>query len=155
MAVTLKIPYLCLIFAGTLLLLSGCAEPPDAEQVIRQHMKNIEQAAENKQSGDILDYLADDFLGNNQFRKANIKGMLLLHFRRNKNIHILLHDVGIEVVADRATVKCQVILAGRDEKIIPERARILEIVSQWQRRDGDWQVISASWEDPYYQYLNQ
>jgi hypothetical protein len=153
--VTLKNPPLYLIFAGILLFLAGCAEPPDEEQVLRQHMKKIEQAAERKLSGDILAYLAEDFLGNDQFRKANIKGMLFVHFRRNKNVHVFLHDVGIEVLADKAMVKCQVILAGREENIMPERARILEITSQWQKRDGDWQVVSASWKDPYYEYLNQ
>lgn len=155
MVVTQIIRSLYLLTAGFFLILGGCAEPPDEEQVIRQHMKKIEQAAENKTSGDILDYLAEDFLGNNQFRKANIKGMLFLHFQRNRNVHVFLHDVAIEVVADRATVKCQVILAGRDEKIMPERARILDITSQWQKRGADWQVISASWKDPYYDYLNK
>lgn len=151
MAITLKYT-LIILFIINGLLIYGCSEPPDDEQLLQQALKKMEKAAESKVSTDILDYLAEDFMGNQQFRKANIKGMLFLHFRRHKNVHIFLHDVEIQLRGQQATVHCQVILAGRGEKIMPEQARILEIESIWQKRDGDWRVVSASWKDPYYQY---
>jgi len=151
MVITVK-HILIILFLINGLTTLGCSKPPDDEQLVHQALKKMEKAAEAKVSTDILDYLAEDFMGNQQFRKANIKGMLFLHFRRHKNVHVFLHDVEIQMRGQEAMVHCQVILAGRGEKIMPEQARILEIESVWQKRDADWRVVSASWKDPYYQY---
>lgn len=132
------------------LLLWNCSKPPDDEQLIRQSMQAIQTAAEAKAIGEILEYLADDFIGNRQLRKANIRGMLLLHFRQNQNVHAFLHSVEVTVNGNKADVTCQVILAGRGEEIIPERARVLDIQSKWEKRNDRWQIVEASWQDPYY-----
>ena len=111
----------------------------------------MEKAAEAKAIRPILAFLADDFLGNKVYRKANIGGMLLLHFRQNQHIHVYVHIVKIEVKGETAKLQCQVVLAGRDEKIIPKQARILVIDSDWQKRDGEWKVVRASWQDSFIQ----
>jgi ketosteroid isomerase-like protein len=132
-------------------LLAGCSELASDETRLRQAIADMEKAAEAKQIRPILAYLADDFLGNKVYRKANIGGMLLLHFRQNQHIHVYLHIVELKIKADQAQIQCQVVLAGRDEKIVPERARILVIDSDWQKRDGEWQVVKAHWKDPFIQ----
>ena len=150
MGVSIIVPLLTMIFLSNVLFL-GCSKPADDEQLIRESIKVMVKAAEIKSSGDILSYLAEDFMGNRQFRKTNIKGMLFVHFRRHKNVHVFLHNTAIEVAGLSAQVNCQVILAGRGEELLPEQARVLEINSRWQKLDGKWLVVSASWKDPYYQ----
>ena len=132
-------------------VLPGCSEPPSDDTRLRQAIAAMEKAAEAKAIRPILAFLADDFLGNKVYRKANIGGMLLLHFRQNQHIHVYVHIVKIEVKGETAKLQCQVVLAGRDEKIIPKQARILVIDSDWQKRDGEWKVVRASWQDSFIQ----
>jgi hypothetical protein len=130
-----------------LVLASGCNRQSSDEQRLRQAVAAMQTAAEARELRPILDYLAEDFQGNGRYRKANIGGMLLLQFRQNRHVHIYLRITGLRVTGDRATIRCRAILAGRDEKIVPERARVLEINSEWQRRDGEWRVHKATWDD--------
>jgi hypothetical protein len=132
-------------------LLAGCSEPPSDEALLRLAIAQMEKSAEAKEIRPILAFLADDFLGNKRYRKANIGAMLLLHFRQNQHIHVYLHIVELGIQGDQAKIQCQVVLAGRDEKIVPNRARILLIDSDWQKRNGEWKVVKASWKDPYIQ----
>jgi len=132
-------------------VLAACSEPIPDETRIRQTISDMEKAAEAKQSGPIMDYLAEDFLGNHVYRKANIRAMLLLQFRQNQHIHVYLRITELSIKHAQAQLTCQVILAGRDEKIVPERGRVLDIHSDWEKREGKWQVVRARWQDPFFQ----
>jgi hypothetical protein len=132
-------------------LITACSEPESDEIRLRQAIADMEKAAEAKQIRPILAFLTEDFLGNKVYRKANIGGMLLLHFRQNQHVHVYLHIVELKIKDEQAQIQCQVVLAGRDEKIIPQRARILVIDSDWQKHDGAWQVVKARWKDPFIQ----
>lgn len=136
------------VFLLVLGWLAGCSEPPSDEIQLRQAVAAMEQAVEAKQSEPILDYLSKDFLGNTTYRKANIRGMLLLHFRRNQHIHVYLRIASLTIKDDKAQMQCQVILAGRGEQVLPQRGRVLVIDSDWEKRDGDWRVMKARWQDP-------
>ena len=64
---------------------------------------------------------------------------------------MFVHNVGIELDDNReATVRCHVILAGRNE-LVPEQGRVLKVTSQWKFIEDDWYVINASWKDPLLQ----
>lgn len=136
------------VFVG---LLVACSKPPSDETRLRQAVADMEKAAEAKQLHPILAYLGDEFLGNRVYRKANIAGMLLYQFRRNRHVHVFLHVTGLSIKADRAQLRCEVLLAGRGQQLVPKRARVLVIDSDWQKRDGEWQVIRARWKDPFSQ----
>ncbi|MBI1422645.1 MAG: hypothetical protein GC149_04190 [Gammaproteobacteria bacterium] len=111
----------------------------------------MEKAAEARQAGPILDYLANDFQGNAAYRKANIHAMLLMHFRQNQHIHVYLRIAELKLEGNKARLLCRMILAGRDENVVPERGKVLEIVSDWEKRDGEWRVVKAAWKDPLLQ----
>jgi ketosteroid isomerase-like protein len=143
------------VYWFTLLLVFGflaaCSEPVPDETRLRQAIAQMEKAAEAKQTGPILDYLADDFLGNKVYRKVNIRAMLLLHYRQNQHIHVYLRIAELTIQGQQAKLTCQVILAGRGEKLVPERGRVLVIHSNWQKRDGEWRLVKAHWRDPLLQ----
>ena len=130
------------------LLLMGCgSDPVDDEARIRQRVDEMVKATESKELGDVMQPIAEEFLGNKQIRKANLKGLVLLHFRRHKNLHVFVNDLEVVLKDQKAEVTCNVVMAGRNQTL-PERARILQVTSNWEKRDDDWFVVSASWEDP-------
>ena len=149
-----------LLAAGFVLI--GCSEPVDDEVRIRQRITEMENATEAKQLGDVMQPVDKDFLGNEIIRKVNLKALILLHFRRSKNVHVYINDLevvllsgepeakdldGSEAKITEAKVTCNVVMAGRN-KTLPEQARVLQVVSIWKKIEGDWFVASASWKDP-------
>lgn len=144
-----------LLSAG--LLLSGCSEPVGDEARIRQRIAEMESATEAKQLGDVMQPVHKGFLGNKRIRKVNLKALILLHFRRNKNVHVYINDLEVVLMASNtdvsktdvreAKVTCNVVMAGRNQTL-PEHARVLQVTSVWKKIDDDWFVVSASWKDP-------
>lgn len=143
-------PGLWLIFGA--LALAGCnGEPMDDEARIRQLIDDMVAATEAKELGKALEPVHEDFLGNQRIRKANLRGILLLHFRRHKNVHVFINNLEVSVKGREADVACNVVMAGRNQTL-PERARVLQVQSTWKKIGDDWQVVSASWEDPLLNY---
>jgi hypothetical protein len=135
------------MLALALILLSCGGEPADDEARIRQRIDDMVKAAEAKELGNVMEPIAEEFLGNKRIRKMNLKGLVLLHFRRHKNVHVFVNDIEVVLKHKKAEVTCNVVMAGRNQTL-PESGRILRVTSIWEKRDDDWYVLSASWEDP-------
>lgn len=133
------------LFATVLVACNG--EPMDDEARIRQRIEEMVVATESKEPGKVLEPVHQDFLGNQRIRKANLRGILLLHFRRHKNVHVFVNDLEVTIKGLKAEVSCNVVMAGRNQTL-PERARVLQVQSLWRKIEDDWQVVSASWQDP-------
>lgn len=132
---------------GLLALAAACSRKSTDEGRLRRAMAEMVTAAEAKQVRPILDYLAEEFQGNGSYRKANIGGMLYYYYQHNRHVQVFLHIVRLKISGAKAAVRCQVVLSGRDQKLVPDRARVLVIDSQWHRTDGEWRVQSANWRD--------
>jgi len=128
-------------------VLSSCSEPVPDEQRIQQRVEAMVAGTQEKSLSDVMEPIHQDFLGNKVIRKANLKGLVLVHFRRHKNVHVLVSNLTITLNGDTAKVSCNVVLAGRNQTL-PERARVLQVESDWEKIEGDWFVVRASWEDP-------
>jgi len=128
-------------------LVIGCSEPVEDEVRIRQRIDDMVKATEQKELGEVMEPVEKDFLGNKRIRKANLKGLVLLHFRRHKNVHVFVNDLEVVLEGLSAKVTCNVVLAGRNQTL-PEQARVLQVKSVWKKIEDDWFVVSASWRDP-------
>ena len=137
-----------LVLALATLLGVGCSEPLPDEARIRQRIEAMSTATADKNLSAVMAPIHEDFLGNQRIRKANLRGLVLIHYQRHKNVHVFVHDVEVKVSGDAAEVTCNVILAGRNE-LLPEQGRVLKVTSEWTKLDDDWQVVSASWHDPF------
>jgi ketosteroid isomerase-like protein len=138
------------LLALSVLLWVGCSEPLPDEARIRQRIETMSAAAGDKDLARVMAPIHDDFLGNQRIRKANLNGLVFVHFRRHKHVHVFVNDVQVSLRGETAEVNCNVILAGRDQ-LLPEQGRVLQVISQWKKIDGDWMVMSASWQDPFIQ----
>jgi hypothetical protein len=134
----------------------ACSEPPNHEAAIRARIDSMIAAAEAKNMNELMQPLHADFLGNGRIRKANLQGMLIIHFRRNKNVHVLVNPVEVQFEQaeepSQAMVICHVVLAGRNQTL-PEHGRVLRVESHWQRINDEWVVMSAKWKDPIEEML--
>lgn len=132
--------------------LIGCSSPLSDEASLRQAVARMEKAAEAGQISPILELLDKQFLGNNMYRKANIQAMLLLYFRQNPHISVILHITRLQIQNETAQLACEVLLTGRDkQRLLPERAQTLVVDSLWHKHDGEWRVVRARWKNPLLQ----
>lgn len=131
--------------------LAACSEPVDDKSQIRARVAAMETASEARDLSAALEPVHDSFVGNKRISKPNLRGLLLLNFRQNKNVHVLVN--GLDIIVDKnakplsANVKCNLALAGRDGSL-PKAARVLQVESVWQKHGDEWFVVSASWRDP-------
>ena len=131
----------------TLLLVTACSEPIPDEVRIRQRIEAMAQATVDKDLDAAIEPVHEDFLGNSYMRKINLKSMLRVSFYRYEKLHAIVQGIEVSVNGEEAEVKCNVVLAGGQE-FIPERGKVLRVKSKWQKIEGDWFVVSASWRDP-------
>jgi hypothetical protein len=123
--------------------LGGCADEPDAD-ALRRIMGEMETAVESGETGDFLEHVSDNFLGQSgAVDMRQLRVTLLAIKMRHERIGIVPGDAEIEVSGDRASVKIRVLATGGSW--MPETGQILDIVSQWQREEGEWRCISADW----------
>ena len=107
--------FLLLGLIGLGLMLNACTEPVDDEARIRQRVAEMVTATEAKELGEVMDPVQEDFLGNKRIRKANLRGLVLIHFRRHKNVHVFVNDLEVVLNNDEAEVTCDVVMAGRNK----------------------------------------
>jgi chorismate mutase len=129
------------------LLLSGCAETPDHETRILNHIETMTLAIE---SGDIDDFMApvaDDFLAADGRIDRRALGLLARRERLARDaVRVRRVDTRVELVTDRRAVAVFNALATGGSGLLPEEGRLWRVETGWRLDSGRWRLISARWE---------
>ena len=126
-----------------LFLLAACSKTPDEEQ-IRNAIGEIESAVQNRQTGPVLEYLADGFRGPHDMDTRQVRQLMAAHYLRNRNINVVLAGMQIEITGINAHVSFNAAVTG-GAGMLPERLQYYDVDTQWRKLDGDWQIIRADW----------
>lgn len=138
-------------FAFALLILpaTSCTTTETGpEEAIRDNIATIQQAVEGKDTGEVLDFLTEQFLGNGQLDKQGLKRLMLGYYLRHRKINIVVTRMDIEVSPyDPYSAKMQgvVVLTGTD-RLLPQDGRIVNVSGEWQKYGDDWLLARLNWE---------
>lgn len=127
--------------------LGGCSETAP-EQAIRQQIEALQEAVEERSAGRVIDGLSEQFLGNAQLDKRAMHRLLVGLFLRHKEINLLITKMDISVNPDdplSAAMHGAAIVTGA-QHLIPEDGRVYSVAGHWQKLDGDWLLVSLTWE---------
>lgn len=128
-------------------LLPGCSRS-DPERELRATIDRMAQAIEQREPGDFLDALADDFTRDSgAFGKQEAKRLLAGLILRNERIRLAVVVTEVAIEGDRARVALRVFATGSAGGLIPERGRTVEFTSTWRRERGQWRVFNAEWRE--------
>ncbi len=128
------------------IVLAGCARPPD-DQRIRDHVRSMQDAMENRDPRAFLSFVTLDFSGNdNAVDRDGLGNVLRMEVLRNDKVGVALGPIEVELQGDRATVNVVATITGGKGGLIPERGSIYSITSGWRREDKDWRCYAATWE---------
>jgi hypothetical protein len=136
------------VWIGLLLIsLASCAAPPPDEERIRAILDDMTKALAERDTRAVLEPLADDFYGETwELDDRALRLLLQREIRARQQLNARLFDVEIEILGDdRARATFQALLTG-GSGLIPSDGRWFRVETGW-RRDDDWALISASWED--------
>ena len=139
------------LFALLVALIAGCdGEPQSPEDEIRQLIDRAIEAAENRDTGDLMDLVADGYTDQRKNDKQRLKTMVRALFFRHKNIFLFKRISDIRISGTNlASVELFVAMTGQRlsdiTKLANFRAQIyrfeLELV-----KDDEWRVLEARWQ---------
>ncbi len=131
-----------------LLVTTACSPPPADEQQILDRLEEMTEALAARDARGALAPLAEDFSG--ETWNLDQRGMRLIlqrELRASDRLSARLFDIDVELHGnERASATFQAVLTG-GSGLLPERGRWFQVQTGWRRDDGDWMIISASWED--------
>lgn len=135
-----------MIVAGLLLaLLGGCAGD-DARAALQRQAEQLIGAVSERDHGALMALLADDFGGPDGLDREGASQMARLYFFRFRSIRLIAGPLDVALQGERGSATFVAALAGGQGGLLPEQAQAWRVESHWRRDDGEWMLISASWQ---------
>ena len=127
------------------LVLSGCRHTPD-EQLVREAIAAVAQAAEAGAASEVSAPLSDDFDGNaGELDRRELTNMVRLLALRGEHIGVTMGPVSIEHRGERMVATFTVTLTSGG-KLLPDQLGLYQVESAWRKDDGKWRCYTASWK---------
>lgn len=134
------------LVCAALLLLAACSRTPD-DQRIRDYIRDMQQAAEQRDPRQFLEHVASDFNGNQgNLDREGLHNLLRAIVLRNEKIGVTLGPIDVDVQGNRATASLVATLTGGQGGFLPEHGAIYSIKSGWRRDGKDWICFAATWD---------
>ena len=142
-------PYLIRVIVALFILtcLQACSKPP-AEEQIMQNIKAVQVALENKNTGDVLSFIDDNFSGSHELDKQQLRRLLAAQFLQHKNIQVNVVSLDIrldEVYQQRAYMDAAVIATG-GTRWLPDDGRIWKLEGEWTLTGDGWKLYKMAWK---------
>ncbi|WP_145999215.1 hypothetical protein [Oceanicoccus sp. KOV_DT_Chl] len=131
-----------------MLLMVSCNTDP-AEQQILQNIELMESAVESKDASDVLDHLAEGFVANEAMDKKQVEALMRGYFFRYPAIELVSSNINVELNPNdpnRAVMAANLIVAGGNTGLLPDRASGYKLEGEWQIERGEWRLIRLTWD---------
>ena len=128
------------------LVLFACArESP--EQAVRAQVAALQAAIEARDPGDVRGLLADDFVGPGGMDRERAVRLAQVTFLRHREVGVTIAGpLQVRMQPRHATVAFDVALTGGSGRLLPDAARLYSVETGWRLDDGEWRLVSATWE---------
>jgi hypothetical protein len=126
-----------LIFVATILLAACAAKSSDEEQV-RALIDSVEAAAEARDAGDVLAFVADDYADSNGLDKTQLRDFLRGYFLAHARLELVVSIESLEFPVDglaQAVVTVATVELGDPDL---QRLKV-----EFRRKDGRWLATRA------------
>jgi ketosteroid isomerase-like protein len=124
---------------------SGCSRE-SAEQALRGDIASLQAAIESRDAGAMVEFLAEDFVGNDGLDRDGARRLAAVYFMRNANIGVTPGPLDVQMQGDHAMVRMTVVLTGGNGGILPDTGRIRDVTAGWRREGGNWRMTSLEWK---------
>ena len=130
-------------------LLAGCADDQSAEELFRQTLAEMEEAAQQRDIDALMDHVSPDYQDSDGRTREDIRKIAQIHFLRNRKLHIYKHVTQLDMVDETfAEVVVLVAIAGQPIKSVDSLANLRAELMQFKftfQFDDRWLMQSAEW----------
>jgi len=128
----------------------GCHKDNDREKV-KKVITNIQEAAEQKDAGKIINNLSKTYSDPQGFNYESIRGLLVGYFFRYPKISVYINNLTISVENTSARAVLQTVLTSGEKTgsvtdVIPQSLGVWDFDVTLKKESSDWKVASAKWE---------
>ncbi len=137
------------VLAALLLLglSTGCRAPATDEERILQRIETMTEAIEQGEVGAFMRPVAEDFIAVRGAMDRNALRALALRERLARDsIRLRRVNTAISLIGQGRAIATFNALATGGSGVLPDEGRFWRVETGWRRDDGDWMLISASWE---------
>jgi len=148
MAIPRALPLLVL----SVLPLGGCQDPRSPQQRIRAVMQQAERAVEHGDLDGLMELVAPDYRDAAGRDRNALRGLVALYLRQNRQLWVVYQEKSLTLDGpDRGEVDAVVALAARPPgsglDLRRASADLLRVRVTLERRDGDFVVVEADWDE--------
>lgn len=123
---------------------AGCAsEPPEA--ALRATIAAMQVAAEGRDADALAASVSEEFVGPEGMGRDQFRRTMALVWLRDKQVAVQLGPLDVALLGERATVDFTAATSG-GAGWLPERGQVHQVSTGWRLEDGEWRLISATWE---------
>lgn len=132
------------VFAASFIaaiLLGSCGSKSSDEQQVRELFASIEKAAENRNTSDVLEFVADDYSDAQGFDQSQLRNFLRGYFLSHPKLEVLVNIESLEFQAEglaQARVSVRAVPLG---ELSTGDAVTLDV--ELRKPDGTWRVVRA------------
>ena len=129
----------------TALLVAGCGKD-DPEQAVRLQVEAMQAAIDARDTGDVEDLLARDFVGNDGMDRRAIRQLAAGVFLRHREVAAKVGPVSVELRGESdAIARFSVLATGGSGGFLPQSGQVYQVETGWRLVDGEWKLLSANW----------
>ena len=128
-----------------LVLATACTRTPP-EQALRETIAGMEAAAEARDAAAIAEVLAEDFDGPGGMDRERFRRYLAVLWLQHQDVGVVLGPISIELQEGHAQASFSAAVRGGQGRLFAGTAQAYQVKTAWRMQDGDWRLISASWE---------
>ncbi len=138
--------------------ISACGDEISPEERIKNLIKEVKQAAVERDIALIKKHIARDYRDMKGRGYDEIRSLLAYHFFRTQNLSLFVISPEITVEGERATVLMDVVMVNRRDieslsDLIPDEFTVYRFDVKLEKRSGRWLVKAADWRpagrDPF------
>ncbi len=134
------------VLAALLAIAGGCSRTPP-EEAVRDRIEVLQAAVDARDAGAVEDVLAADFIGNDGLDRQGARRLAAGMFLQFRDVSAKLGPATVEMRGERdAVANFSVLATGGSGGLLPESGQVYEVETGWRLVDGDWVLLSASWE---------
>ena len=135
----------------TLLLLclglASCGGQLTVEQQLIATIREMEARIEAGERRQFMEYLADDFSGQDgSLNREQVRALLIMQLNRYQRLQAQLLPIEVIETGDGAASAHFEALVTGGAQWIPENGQVFSFETHWRREDGEWLLHAANWD---------
>ena len=122
----------------------ACSRTPD-DEAIRAAISAGAASVEAHRGKEVLDLVADDFVGNEGIDRAELANLLRAQMLAANAIGVRTGSVEVKLHGDRAVARFEALITDSSGRWIADRAATVHFETGWRREGREWRCYNAKW----------